>query len=204
MKRVFQYIARQFGKPTGFGGKVSTFIMNCMNKELYRAVENNLDIRPADAILDIGFGNGYLIRRLTKHNLQKLYGVEISADMLNITAEKSKLAIEEGRIELSLADVQQLPYSSNSIDKAYTVNTVYFWNDVDKSFAEIRRVLKPGGVFLNVIYLKEWMDKLPVTQYGFTKYGVEEISEVTVRNRLKVEKIVEIQSGRAICVIASK
>jgi ubiquinone/menaquinone biosynthesis C-methylase UbiE len=204
MKAIFKYIARQFGNPTGFGGKISTLIMNCLNRKLYRAVVENLNTQATDTILDIGFGNGYLVRRLSNENLQKMYGVEISPDMLKVTTDKSWKKIEQGKIELFLADVQNLPFENALIDKIYTINTVYFWQDINKGFAEIKRVLKPNGVFLNVIYLKEWLDKLPITQYGFSKYTTEQIERITTESGLKIERIFEIQSKKSICIIARK
>ena len=204
MKLIFKYIAQQFGNPTGFGGKISTFVMNCLNRKQYKAVAENIDIRTTDVVLDIGFGNGCLLRKLSKRNPQKMYGIEISADMLNTTAKKNKKEIEQGKIELLLADVQNLPFEDSSIDKAYTVNTIYFWQDIQRGFSEIKRVLKPDGVLLNVIYLKEWLDKLPITQYGFSKYTIEQIEKATVESGLKIEHILEVQHGKSICVIAKK
>jgi ubiquinone/menaquinone biosynthesis C-methylase UbiE len=204
MKAIFKYIARQFGNPTGFGGKISTLIMNCLNRKLYGAVVENLNIQETDTILDIGFGNGYLVRKLSNENLEKMYGIEISPDMLKVTADKSRLKIEQGKVELLLADVQNLPFENDLIDKIYTINTVYFWQDIHKGFAEIKRALKPNGVFLNVIYLKSWLDKLPITQYGFSKFTAEQIEKITTESGLKIERILEIQSKKSICVIARK
>jgi ubiquinone/menaquinone biosynthesis C-methylase UbiE len=90
------------------------------------------------------------------------------------------------------------------IDKIYTINTVYFWQDVHKGLAEIKRVLKPNGKFLNVVYVKEWLDKLPITQYGFSKFTVEQIEKITAESGLNIERIFEIQARKSICVIARK
>ena len=204
MKTILKYISRQFGNPTGLGGKISTFFMNCLNRKQYSVVVENIDIQQTDTILDIGFGNGYLIRKLSDKNPQKMCGIEISADMLNATAIKNQKKVEQGKVQLLLADVQNLPFEDISIDKAYTVNTVYFWQDINKGFSEIKRVLKTNGIFLNVLYLKKWLDKLPITQYGFSKYTVEQIEKANVESGLKIERILEIQKGKSICVIARK
>ena len=158
MRPIYKYIARQFGNPTGFGGKISTFIMNCLNQKLYKTVAEHIDIQETDTVLDIGFGNGYLLRKLSNKNPAKMCGIEISADMLNTATGKNRIKVEQGKIHLLLADVQNLPFEDVSIDKAYTVNTIYFWQDIDKGFSEIKRVLKPDGVFLNVLYLKKRLD----------------------------------------------
>ena len=178
--------------------------MNCLNWKLYKAVLENLNICSTDIILDIGFGNGYLVRKLSDKNIQKICGIEISPDMLKVTCRKSEKKIEQGKVELLLANVQDLPFENDVIDKVYTINTVYFWKDIHRGFAEIKRVLKPDGVFLNVIYLKKWLDKLPVTKYEFSKYTAEQIDKITTESGLKTERIFEIQAKKSICVIARK
>ena len=200
----FKYIAQQFLNPTGFGGKLSTFVMNRLNQKLYKTVVDNLDIQETDTILDIGFGNGYLIRRISNKNPQKIYGVEISSDMLNLTTKKNKKKMEQGKIQLLLADVQALPFENSSIDKAFTVNTVYFWHDLQKGFSEINRVLKPDGIFVNTLYLKEWLDKLPMTRYGFSKFTAEQIEKAASESGLKIERVFEVERAKSICVIAVK
>ena len=35
------------------------------------------------------------------------------------------------------------------------LNTIYFWDDLEKCFSEIKRILKPNGIFINAIYSKD-------------------------------------------------
>jgi ubiquinone/menaquinone biosynthesis C-methylase UbiE len=204
MKFILKYIAKQFKNPTGFGGKLATSIMNRQNKKLYQLIICNINIRETDTILDIGFGNGYLIRELLKQNLEKIYGIEISSDMIGLASNKNRKEIDSGKLQLTFGDVQNIPLESSSINKAYTINTVYFWNDIEKGFSEIKRVLKPNGIFLNVLYAKEYLDKLPITQYGYSKYTAKQIEKITTNSGLKIENVLEIELGKAICIIARK
>lgn len=204
MKSITKYIAKQFGKPSGFGGLISTFVMNRLNGKQYRAVLNNLNLQSTDTILDIGFGNGYLIGKLLKRNPTKIYGIEISQDMQNKVGRKNKQAISTGRLDLRLADIKELPFENACFDKICTINTLYFWNDTESSFAEIKRTLKPNGIFLNTVYTKEWLDRLPYTQYGFSKYSVEQIVKMTEKSGLKVIRVIEIQPEISFCIIAEK
>jgi SAM-dependent methyltransferase len=41
--------------------------------------------------------------------------------------------------------VQALPLEDASVDRALTVNTVYFWPDLEPGLREIHRVLASGG-----------------------------------------------------------
>jgi ubiquinone/menaquinone biosynthesis C-methylase UbiE len=201
---IYKYIGRQFKNPTGLGGKITTFIMNCQNQKQYQAVIENISIQTTDTVLDMGFGNGYLIRRLAKLNPEKIYGIDISQDMLKLVGRKNREKIELGKIQLLLADVHNIPLENSLIDKAFTVNTVYFWQDVHQVFSEIHRVLKPNGIFLNVLYVKNWLEKLPVTRYGYSKYTAGQIKKITAESGLKIENILEVQPGKSICVIARK
>ena len=188
-----KYVGRNFGNPNGFGGKITTKIMNIINQKQYNAVLNNIHLKQDNIILDIGFGNGYLIKKLFEQNISiKIYGIEISNDMINKTTIKNKQNIENGKLKLSLENINKTSFGENTFDKIYTVNTIYFWNELDKSFSEIKRILKPDGMFINVIY----------TKYGFNKYGVEEIEKITKDNGMKIIKTVEINKNKSYCIVS--
>ena len=61
-----QYVGKNFGNPNGVGGIISTKIMNIINQRQYYSVLENIELEPNNNILDIGFGNGYLIKKLFK------------------------------------------------------------------------------------------------------------------------------------------
>ncbi len=204
MKSFAKYVAKQFGNPSGFGGTIVHFIMNKQNVQQYNAVQDNIHIQPTDIVLDVGFGNGYLIKKLLEQNPQKVCGIEISQDMLNKVSRKLKHLISEGKLGLCLADIKKLPYSDSFFDKICTVNTLYFWDDVERSFAEIKRTLKPNGIFINVFYSKEILDKMHHTQYEYSKYSVDEIIGMTEKSALKVIRVIEVQNGVSYCIIAKK
>ena len=198
-----KYVGRNFGNPNGFGGKITTKIMNIINQKQYNAVLNNIHLKQDNIILDIGFGNGYLIKKLFEQNISiKIYGIEISNDMINKTTIKNKQNIENGKLKLSLENINKTSFGENTFDKIYTVNTIYFWNELDKSFSEIKRILKPDGMFINVIYTKEYLNKIIYTKYGFNKYGVEEIEKTTKDNGMKIIKTVEIKKNKSYCIIS--
>jgi ubiquinone/menaquinone biosynthesis C-methylase UbiE len=204
MKLLLKYISGQFSKPSGFGGAVSTFLMNCLNRKLYRATIQNLQIQATDTILDIGFGNGFLLNRIAEKNPKKVLGIEISTDMILSARKRNKSFVEQGKMELFEANVQKLPFPDNFIDKIYTINTVYFWENAAAGLSEIRRVLKPDGLFLNTVYSKKWLDKLPVTKYGFSKFTTEELETLTLHCGFSIVKTFEIERNKSLCVISKK
>ena len=122
--------------------------------------------------------------------------------MLSNVSQKNKQIIEEGKLKLFLEDISKTSFEENTFDKTYTVNTVYFWNELEKSFSEIKKILKPNGIFLNVIYTKEYLNKIIYTKYGFKKYTVEEIKDITEKNGMKINKIIEIRKNKSYYIIS--
>lgn len=51
-------------------------------------------------------------------------------------------------IKGSVAGVESLPFPDSHFDKVYSTMAVHHFSDLDKGFAEIVRVLKPGGSFI--------------------------------------------------------
>ncbi|MDR0918538.1 MAG: class I SAM-dependent methyltransferase [Oscillospiraceae bacterium] len=194
---IFDYIGTQFRKPTGFWGNVSTLIMNIINRNQYKAVEKVLELKQDENVLDIGFGNGFIIKKLSDKYKSSFYGIDISEDMVKIAQKKNPTA------KLSQGDVNNLNFSENFFEKIYTMNTVYFWSDLSKGLEEIFRVLKDNGVFINSIKSKEFLNKLPITRNNFEKYTVKELVKASENCGFSVE-VKPFSKDREYCIICRK
>jgi len=193
----------QFGKPTGIRGKILVKQLNKQNKNQYNAVIRNIGLKTNNVILEIGFGNGYLIKELFKQNiLIKIYGIDISEDMLNEAKIKNKQKFENGDLKLFLEDITRTSFDEDFFDKIYTVNTIYFWSDINSSLSEIKRILKVDGVFINVFSVKSHLNTLECTKYGFNKYTLEEVEKATENNGFNINNIVEINENSTYAIIA--
>lgn len=137
------YFIRQFGNPYGVFGKFLSKIMNLSNKRMYRA--NAEKLSNAKKVLEIGFGNGRQLQLLCeRYPDMELYGIDISEDML--TAASKRLG---NKVDLTVADAENMPFEAGFFDAVITTDTCYFWNDPRKVLSEIDRVLKSGAVFVN-------------------------------------------------------
>jgi ubiquinone/menaquinone biosynthesis C-methylase UbiE len=201
--KFIKYIGGNFGNPNGFAGKISTKIMNIINKRQYKAILDNINLEQNDILLDIGFGNGYFINKLFKNNIPiNIYGIEISNDMIKNVSKKYNKYIKNGLLKLSLENIVSTSFENETFNKIYTINTIYFWNELEKCFSEIKRILKPKGIFLNAIYTKEYLDNIIYTKYGFNKYSIKDIIKITEENGMKINKIVEIKNNKIYCIIS--
>ena len=79
-KKFIEYVGNNFRNPNGIGGKITTKIMNIMNQKQYKAVLDNINLENNDVLLDIGFGNGYLIDLFNNHLTHQPIIVNESAD----------------------------------------------------------------------------------------------------------------------------
>nr|WP_295160008.1 class I SAM-dependent methyltransferase [uncultured Methanobrevibacter sp.] len=131
-------------------GKLGQIQLKSMNKE-HTPVSlwglKHLDIKGDDVILDIGCGGGININRMAKH-AKKVYGVDYSMDSVKVSREVNRQEIYDGKVEVVHGDVQSLPFDDETFDVVTSFETVYFWPNIEKCFGEVKRVLKPGGIFL--------------------------------------------------------
>ena len=93
-----------------------------------------------ETLIDLGCGTGYGLQQLGKrYQALRLYGVDIAPNMLHIAKAVS-------RARLLQANLENLPYPDASLDIVFSSSAIQ-WCDLNKTFSEIKRVLKPGGQF---------------------------------------------------------
>jgi ubiquinone/menaquinone biosynthesis C-methylase UbiE len=143
------FLAKQARKPSGwFGRVVVSWILNKANASLEDMSLELMDIKEEDEILKIGFGNGRMISNMAaKISFGKVIGIEISEDMIKVARKKNMPYIEEGKVKILKASVEEIPFDNESFDKVFTANTIYFWPDAQVDILEVKSVLKKGGTF---------------------------------------------------------
>ena len=139
-------------KPEGFWGRMMVAGMNGGSHAAMASWGLDFSGVPADGeILDIGCGGGANLKRLMQRSQKaKVTGVDYSP----VSVEKSRSvnadAIASGRCKVLEASVESLPFKDNTFAMVTAFETVYFWPDIENSFAEVRRILAPGGRLLIV------------------------------------------------------
>jgi ubiquinone/menaquinone biosynthesis C-methylase UbiE len=108
-----------------------------------------LNTQEGHHVLEIGFGTGHSLIELARAvgSSGKVFGIDLSEKMVEIS---QKLADEEGldgRIELSCGDALHLPYESESLDGIFMSFTLELFDtpEIPHVLAECERVLKSGG-----------------------------------------------------------
>jgi demethylmenaquinone methyltransferase/2-methoxy-6-polyprenyl-1,4-benzoquinol methylase len=116
-------------------------------------------------ILDIACGTGDLAFELLKRIPDaKIIGIDLAKPMLEIFQQK----IDERKAPITIADgdVEALAFDDNSFDAVTVGFGTRNFTRLDVAFKEIARVLRPGGIFVNLELSKP--RRIPMKKlYGF-------------------------------------
>ena len=116
------------------------------NRRRNRWVVSLLGVRPADRVLEIGFGPGLAVAALVRAGAGHVYGADHSGVMLRQASRRNAAAIRAGRVTLINAPVDRLPPALDGpFDAILAVNSHGFWPAPAERLAELRRRLAPGG-----------------------------------------------------------
>lgn len=194
-----EYIARQFANLRGIGGRIVMAVMNRQNAEMYKATEALLHPKDTDTVLDIGCGNGVMLERLADVHDCRFIGTDISEDVLR----SAKLRVRSKRVELLCCSVDDMPLEDSTVDAAFTINTLYFWDNLARGFEEVARVLKPEGTFIATHYTSSALDAYPHTQYGYSKHSENEVATAACNAGFSVE-LKPIMNDKAYCLVCRR
>jgi ubiquinone/menaquinone biosynthesis C-methylase UbiE len=171
---MFDRFFQNLRKPQGAGGWFLLSTMNWGHGPLSRWGLKHLAIRPGDHILDIGCGGGRNVARILQRAREgKVCGLDYSETSVEKTRRLNRRAIREGRAEIRLGSVSQNPWPDNSFDIVTAFETVYFWPDLVEDLREVRRTLKPGGVFFICNEMNKPETGEPPYQYWIKKLALK-------------------------------
>jgi ubiquinone/menaquinone biosynthesis C-methylase UbiE len=135
-----------FGRPRGLLGRLGGIIMARMNEDCGAWVTDLLEIGPRDSVLEVGFGPGAIVQRLSKlTSAGHIAGIDPSREMVEQARARNAIAIRDGRVDLRCGFVEHLPFDDDAFDRALAINSMQVWPDSAAGLREIRRVMKPGG-----------------------------------------------------------
>jgi ubiquinone/menaquinone biosynthesis C-methylase UbiE len=134
-----------------------------------------LDLQPNNIVADLGCGSGVFTIPISK-KVKKIYGIDIEPKMIQVLNQKI-LQKNIKNISTLLSNGIKIPLETSSLNLLITVNTLHEFNDRNKVFKEIFRVLKPTGKLAVVDFKKKREDFGPPSKIRISSRQAKKIFE---------------------------
>lgn len=106
-----------------------------------------LGLAPGMAVLDIGSGTGGPARHMARAHGVRVSGIDLTPEYVAVAQLLTRRAGLEGSVDFKVGSAEALPYADASFDAATLMHVGMNLPDKAAVFAEVARVLRPGGVF---------------------------------------------------------
>lgn len=124
-------------------------------------------LRPDHHVLDLGCGTGWTVRLLARFLARgRAYGVDFSPNMI----ERARAGPNPANLAFSTAPAHALPYAPDSLDRVVSMESIYYWSDLDAALREVLRVLRPGGRLLAAM---EYFQENPHSAHWGPRMGID-------------------------------
>lgn len=154
--RLLRRVDQRAGVFAPRGAWVYNEIAPAILRPFYRRVANDVVTELArgrkpgfSSVLELGSGPGELAIEIA-HRLPggEVVGIDLAQAMIDRAVERTRAVGLDGRVRFQLADAAALPHAATSFDLVVSTLSLHHWSSPAAVFAEIGRVLRPGGVAL--------------------------------------------------------
>jgi len=149
---------------------------------------DTLSVKPGQKVLDIGCGSGYIADTVQAHTGAKVHGINVSPEQIKTARGHAEQSGKLGKtLDFDVASMNDpLPFEDNSFDAVYVMQAICYVHDPVLLMKEVRRVLKPGGIFsdLSIVALDSYNPENK-TQYKMMK-NAQRVAVVTTFRPRKV------------------
>jgi ubiquinone/menaquinone biosynthesis C-methylase UbiE len=172
-----------------------------------RLTFERLEIGPGEHVLEVGFGGSDLIEWMLAATDADVTGVDLSEAMVKRAQRRFSNQAKQGRLRLFTAAVENLPLQDASVDRACSVNSIYFWPDPAPAMEEFARVLRPRGRLVLCFQTPEAVRAWPGHVHGFRSYGADEVAalmEAAGFQSLRLTTGEAAEVGEFFCIVGER
>lgn len=156
MGRALRWIDQRAGVFAPRGAGLYNAVAPRLLRPLYRRVADDVTALPQlvtmqeiSAVLEVGSGPGELALEIARRlPSTEVVGIDLAGAMIERANERVQAERLGERVRFVLADAAAMPLADGSFDVTVSTLSLHHWTDPAAVFAEIARVLRPGGVAL--------------------------------------------------------
>ena len=132
--------------------------------EATRELAKQMDLRAGLRLLDVGSGIGGPARYFAAEHGCAVTGIDLTEGFVRVAASLTKRTKLDGLAEFRLGSALQLPFAADTFDRAYMIHVGMNIADKAGIFREVRRVLKPEGLFtiFDIVRIGDGLIRYPV------------------------------------------
>ncbi|CAG0926814.1 demethylmenaquinone methyltransferase / 2-methoxy-6-polyprenyl-1,4-benzoquinol methylase [Thermoflexales bacterium] len=179
-----KFIAQQLSHPAGAIGRwILGPLWNRRNRPLNDVSLAQLDLHSVDRVLEVGFGGGYLLGRMSVLVTDGFIGgVDVSATMVEQCRARYRSLVQTGKLDLKVGTAEQLPYPDRHFTKAVSVNSIFYWPAAPSAIAEIARALDVHGHLVLCFTDKDSLQQKDFARHGLTLYNAADVQHLLEDN----------------------
>jgi len=203
------FFTEQARKPAGlFGRFVMSIIFDQGNAFLNGFVNELMSVQIDDRIIEIGFGTGKLIYKMTqKIDTGLIEGIDFSNTMVSIAQKRNKRNIANGKVTIIEGNFDEIPYEKDKFTKACSINTLYFWPKPEHTVKKIVDILKPQGKLILGFEDVEQLKRRRLNKNVFHLYTKDEVQNLLINAGFSnTVSILSREKGKSVfhCAVAIK
>ena len=164
----------------------------------------NLDGMKGKSILDVGCGNGWLLKQYASHGA-RTHGIDLTSRGVELSRKRFELSGLQG--EFLVGSAEDIPFADNTFDMVTSLGVIHHTPRTGRCAQEIIRVCRPGGtvlisVYYTNIFIRKWF--YPVTKTLFRMFGRPELARLSIQEYINSYDGPDNPLGKAYTVAGAK
>lgn len=174
-EKEIQKLASELRSPSG--DEICSLMEETNSNMISKTIEA-MKLNGTESLLELGPGNGFHLESLLDGG-HDITVVDISEFVLE------QLKTKHSTITTVLTDGIEINFSGE-VDKGFTVNTLYFWQEPLNYLNQISNCFKTGGEFFVTFAHIDSVKDLPFVKYGFELYDEQKLESLCEKSEFKL------------------